>query len=110
MTDMTETRVPAPEKHWYVVHTYSGYENKVKTNLEHRILSMHMQDKIFEVVVPVEDVLEYKSGKKQLKKPEEDLLPVYLLVEDGPGRRLVVRGAQHAGRDRLRRHQHHPRL
>jgi transcription termination/antitermination protein NusG len=63
---------------WYVVHTYSGYENKVKTNLEHRILSMHMQDKIFEVVVPVEDVLEYKGGKKQLN--QKKLLPGYLLV------------------------------
>lgn len=63
---------------WYVVHTYSGYENKVKNNLEHRIQSMHMQDKIFEVVVPVEDVLEYKSGKKQLL--QKKLLPGYLLV------------------------------
>lgn len=63
---------------WYVVHTYSGYENKVKNNLEHRIQSMHMQDKIFEVVVPTEDVLEYKSGKKQLS--QKKLLPGYLLV------------------------------
>ena len=63
---------------WYVVHTYSGYENKVKNNLEHRIKSMHMEDKIFEVVVPVEDVLEYKSGKKQLI--QKKLLPGYLLV------------------------------
>ncbi|MFH1150628.1 MAG: transcription termination/antitermination protein NusG [Actinomycetota bacterium] len=63
---------------WYVVHTYSGYENKVKNNLEHRIESMHMQDKIFEVVVPTEDVLEYKSGKKQLS--QKKLLPGYLLV------------------------------
>ena len=63
---------------WYVVHTYSGYENKVKNNLEHRIQSMHMNDKIFEVVVPVEDVLEYKSGRKQLI--QKKLLPGYLLV------------------------------
>ncbi|MBK5092218.1 MAG: transcription termination/antitermination protein NusG [Actinobacteria bacterium] len=63
---------------WYVVHTYSGYENKVKNNLEHRIQSMHMRDKIFEVVVPVEDVLEYKSGRKQLI--QKKLLPGYLLV------------------------------
>jgi len=63
---------------WYVVHTYSGYENKVKNNLEHRIGSMHMNDKIFEVVVPVEDVLEYKSGRKQLI--QKKLLPGYLLV------------------------------
>ena len=58
--------MPRKNEKWYVVHTYSGYENKVKNNLEHRIESMHMKDKIFEVVVPVEDVLEYKSGKKQL--------------------------------------------
>jgi transcription termination/antitermination protein NusG len=63
---------------WYVVHTYSGYENKVKNNLEHRIESMHMKDKIFDVVVPTEDVLEYRSGKKQLT--QKKLLPGYLLV------------------------------
>jgi len=63
---------------WYVVHTYSGYENKVKNNLEHRIGSMHMEEKIFEVVVPVEDVIEYKSGRKQLV--QKKLLPGYLLV------------------------------
>src|SRR5471032_751821 len=52
MTDMTtETRIPAPEKHWYVIHTYSGYENKVKANLEHRIESMGMEDRIFQVLV-----------------------------------------------------------
>ena len=44
-----------PEKHWYVIHTYSGYENKVKANLEHRIESMGMEDKIFQVLVPMED-------------------------------------------------------
>lgn len=63
---------------WYVVHTYSGYENKVMANLEHRIKSMHMEGRIFEVVVPTEDVLEYKSGKKQLS--QKKLLPGYLLV------------------------------
>ncbi len=63
---------------WYVVHTYSGYEDKVKNNLEHRIRSMHMEDKIFEVIVPREDVLEYKGGKKTLS--EKRLLPGYLLV------------------------------
>ncbi|MBU4194256.1 MAG: transcription termination/antitermination protein NusG [Actinobacteria bacterium] len=63
---------------WYVVHTYSGYENKVKNNLEHRIDSMHMKDRIFDVVVPVENVLEYKSGKKQLI--QKKLLPGYILI------------------------------
>ena len=49
---------------WYVVHTYSGYENKVKRNLESRIQFMEMQDRIFAVVIPMEDVMEIKGGKK----------------------------------------------
>jgi transcriptional antiterminator NusG len=56
----TETR--APEKRWYVIHTYSGYENKVKANLEHRIESMGMEDKIFQVLVPMEDEIEIRQG------------------------------------------------
>ena len=52
------------EKLWYVVHTYSGYENKVKTNLEKRVESMSMQDKIFRIVVPMEEELEIMDGKK----------------------------------------------
>src|SRR5579884_2156469 len=51
---------------WYVVHTYAGYENKVKSNLESRIASMNMEERIFEVVIPVEDVIEFKNGKKQV--------------------------------------------
>ena len=47
-----------PDKRWYVIHTYSGYENKVKANLEHRIESMGMEDKIFQVLVPMEDEIE----------------------------------------------------
>ncbi|HSO49252.1 MAG TPA: transcription termination/antitermination protein NusG [Acidimicrobiia bacterium] len=49
---------------WYVIHSYSGYENKVKANLETRIQSMHMGDRIFEVHIPMEDVVEFKAGKK----------------------------------------------
>src|SRR5271165_5124038 len=49
---------------WYVVHTYAGYENKVKSNLESRISSMNMEDRIYEVVIPMEDVVEFKGGKK----------------------------------------------
>ena len=49
---------------WYVVHSYSGYENKVKVNLETRSKSMHMEDLIYEVVIPMEDVVEIKNGKK----------------------------------------------
>lgn len=51
------------EKNWYVVHTYAGYENKVKTNLEKRVESMEMQDKIFRVLVPMEKELEVETAK-----------------------------------------------
>jgi transcriptional antiterminator NusG len=64
MTDMDRDRIPAPEKRWYVIHTYSGYENKVKANLEHRIESMGMEDKIFQVLVPMEDEIEIRQGQR----------------------------------------------
>lgn len=63
---------------WYVVHTYAGYENKVRTNLESRISSMNMEEKIFEVVIPVEDVMEVKGGKKQVVTRK--VFPGYVLV------------------------------
>jgi transcriptional antiterminator NusG len=63
---------------WFVVHTYAGYENKVKTNLESRIASMNMEDSIFEVVIPVEDVIEFKNGKKVVVSKK--MFPGYLLV------------------------------
>ncbi len=66
-------------KKWYVIHTYSGYENKVKTNLEHRIASMNMADKIFDVIIPTEDVMEVKGGKKQIT--QRKVFPGYILVE-----------------------------
>ena len=64
--------------HWYVVHTYAGYENKVKSNLESRIASMNMEERIFEVVIPLEDVVEFKNGKKQVVSKK--VFPGYLLV------------------------------
>jgi transcriptional antiterminator NusG len=67
------------EKNWYVVHTYSGYENKVKANLEKRVESMGMQDKIFRVVVPEEEETDYKNGKKKVTKKK--VFPGYVLVE-----------------------------
>jgi transcription termination/antitermination protein NusG len=67
------------EKNWYVVHTYSGYENKVKTNLEKRVDSMGMQDKIFRVMVPMEEEIEHKDGKK--KTVMRKVFPGYVLVE-----------------------------
>ncbi|WP_053364756.1 MULTISPECIES: transcription termination/antitermination protein NusG [Bacillaceae] len=67
------------EKNWYVVHTYSGYENKVKANLEKRVESMGMQDKIFRVVVPEEEETDFKNGKKKTVKRK--VFPGYVLVE-----------------------------
>ncbi|SMO79853.1 transcription termination/antitermination protein NusG [Melghirimyces algeriensis] len=67
------------EKNWYVVHTYSGYENKVKTNLEKRVHSMDMQDKIFRVLVPTEEEIEHKDGKR--KTVQRKVFPGYVLVE-----------------------------
>ena len=49
-----------------MIHSYAGYENKVKSNLESRIASMNMEERIFEVVIPMEDVIEFKNGKKQV--------------------------------------------
>ena len=67
------------EKSWYVVHTYSGYENKVKANLEKRIESMNMEEKIFRILVPMEDEIEIKDGKKKISKRK--VFPGYVLVE-----------------------------
>jgi transcriptional antiterminator NusG len=67
------------EKNWYVIHTYSGYENKVKTNLEKRVESMNVGDKIFHVLVPMEDVIEVKDGQKKMVKRK--IFPGYVLVE-----------------------------
>ncbi|NLW17303.1 MAG: transcription termination/antitermination protein NusG [Firmicutes bacterium] len=68
------------DKKWYVIHTYSGYENKVKTNLEKRVQSMEMEDKLFRVLVPMEDEVEVaRDGKKKLVKKK--VFPGYVLVE-----------------------------
>jgi transcription termination/antitermination protein NusG len=63
---------------WYVVHTQSGYEKKVKSNIEARIQSMNVEDQIFEVVIPMEDVTEFKNGKKVVV--QKKVFPGYLLV------------------------------
>lgn len=62
---------------WYVVHTYAGYENKVKSNLHSRTASMGMEDRIYEVVIPMEDVTEFKNGKKVVV--QKKVFPGYLL-------------------------------
>ncbi len=63
---------------WYVVHSYAGYENRVKTNLESRIQSLNMEDYIFQIEVPVHEVTEIKGGKRQ--QVSEKVLPGYILV------------------------------
>jgi transcription termination/antitermination protein NusG len=72
-------RAPKDNRNWFVVHTYSGYENKVKANLERRIHSMGMQDKIFRVLVPMEDEVEFKDGKRKITPKK--VFPGYVLVE-----------------------------
>ncbi|MDE1548568.1 transcription termination/antitermination protein NusG [Jeotgalibaca caeni] len=68
------------EKNWYVLHTYSGYENKVKMNIESRAQSMNMEDNIFRVIVPEEEeVIEDKDGEKKTKMHKT--FPGYVLVE-----------------------------
>lgn len=68
-----------PRRRWYIVHTYSGHENKVKVNLERRIESMNMADKIFRVEVPQKSVTKIKDGKRTER--EERVFPGYVLVE-----------------------------
>jgi len=70
---------PTDERAWYVIHCYSGYENKVKRNLEQRIETMQMQDKIFQVVVPTEEEIEVKDGKR--RTVERRVFPGYILVQ-----------------------------
>jgi transcriptional antiterminator NusG len=67
------------ERHWYTIHTYSGYENAVLRNLRQRIDSLGMQDKIFNVVVPTEKKIKIKAGKRV--EVEEKVYPGYVLVE-----------------------------
>ena len=64
---------------WYVVHTYSGHENKVKANIEKLVENREMQDIIFEVRVPVEEVAEIKNGKKKMK--ERKMFPSYVIIK-----------------------------
>jgi len=68
-----------PEARWYVVHTYSGYENKVKANLDKIVENRNLQDKILEIIVPMEEQIEIKEGKRKtsLKK----VFPGYVLVK-----------------------------
>ena len=77
---MGQTSIETDEEgRWYVVHTYSGYENKVKQNLEHRIESMEMRDQIYRVVVPDEEQIEIKNGQRRTVKRK--MYPGYVLVQ-----------------------------
>ncbi len=67
------------DKKWYVVHTYSGYENKVKVNLEKRVETMNMDDRIFSILVPMEEEMENKGGKRRIV--QKKIFPGYILVE-----------------------------
>ena len=73
-------------KRWYVVHTYSGYEKKVKDTLQHRIETMGMQDRIFDIQIPMESVTEIKEGGKRETK-DVKVFPGYVLV---PGRAFAT--------------------
>lgn len=67
------------QAHWYVIHTYSGHENKVAAALKQRVESMKVQNKIFETIVPTRDIITIKAGKKENVK--EKIFPGYLLVK-----------------------------
>jgi len=78
-TSSDDSSVPtAEESAWYVIHCYSGYENKVRHNLEQRIETMGMKDKIFDVVIPTQEEIEVKDGKR--RTVERHIFPGYVLV------------------------------
>jgi transcriptional antiterminator NusG len=77
--EQVEVEIPADGRAWYVIHCYSGYEAKVRHNLEQRIETMQMQDQIFQVVVPTEDEIEVRDGKRRVV--ERRVFPGYILVQ-----------------------------
>ena len=77
--EATEEEAIQEGRAWYVIHTYSGYENKVKTNLEHRIQTMDAKDLIFQVVVPTEDEIEIRDGQR--RTVARKIFPGYVLVQ-----------------------------
>lgn len=77
--DEMDLRQDNPGRAWYVIHTYSGYENKVKANLERLIHTANMENMIFNIVVPIEDEVEVKDGKK--KVVPRKVFPGYVLVD-----------------------------
>ena len=79
-------------RRWYVIHTYSGYENKVKTNLEHRISTMDAKDLIFQVVIPTEDEIEIRDGQR--RTVARKIFPGYVLVQMIPLQEDDLRSSQ----------------
>src|SRR4029077_1186848 len=75
MTSVSE----AANKNWYIVHTYSGFENKVKESLEERVKAYNLEDKVGEVLLPTEDAVEMRAGQKVVTS--KALFPGYILVE-----------------------------
>src|SRR5581483_1496634 len=74
-----EDELEEVDRRWFVIHTYSGYENKVKTNLEHRIESMGVGDKIYDVVIPTEEQVEIRDGQR--RTVQRKVFPGYVLVQ-----------------------------
>ena len=68
------------EANWYVVHTYSGYENKVKANIEKTIENRHLEEEILEVRIPMQDVVELKNGVQRSRFRRKCFLDMYLLI------------------------------
>jgi transcriptional antiterminator NusG len=83
--ELPETPAPsatlpgAPKRRWYAVHTYSGYENKVKAQMEARIQTMHVADRVFQILVPIEEVTEIRNGERRTVKRK--VFPSYVLVD-----------------------------
>ena len=77
--ESTEDAAIQEGRAWYVIHTYSGYENKVKTNLEHRIQTMDAKDLIFQVVIPTEDEIEIRDGQR--RTVARKIFPGYVLTQ-----------------------------
>jgi transcriptional antiterminator NusG len=76
---MVQQSVAQPVQRWYIIHTYSGQEDRVKRNLEQRIESMDAKDKIFQVVVPTEEEIEIKDGRR--KSVQRKVFPGYILIQ-----------------------------
>lgn len=81
MVELQSREERGKDAHWYVVHTYSGHENKVKANIEKMVENRGMKDDIFEVAVPTEEYVETKPGKSKGKIKERKLFPGYVLIK-----------------------------